>query len=99
MALILGLSDEGRKLHMKRLLDQTVRSRLFHGQEEDAIHKLLEKKIEDLSPLTTRDMVLDIVRSTMAHILYSFLLARGNRLVEDELWDIVTNSEGLEQYN
>lgn len=60
---------------------------------------MLPKKMEDLTILMARDIVLNTVRCTVLHILCSFLLARGNQHVEDGLWGIVTNLEGRRQYN
>lgn len=90
---ILGLPDRGRQLHMKSMLDWIVWSRLFPDWDEDVGRKLLGKKIEDLAPFTTRDMVLDIVRCAMVNILCIFLLARGNQQVEDRLWGKVAHLE------
>lgn len=96
---ILVPPDRRRQLHMECMLVWIVWSRLFPGWEEDVSQKLLGKKIEDLAPLTTREMVLDIVRCAMVSTLCIFLLARGNQQVEDRLWSIVAHLERLWQYN
>lgn len=74
---IFFLLNKGRKLHMKRMLDRTIWSRLFSVKKEDISQNLLQKEMEDLAPFMTRDMVLDTVRCAIVHILCSFLFARG----------------------